>query len=264
MKKREWLINLRRSKQLTQEQVASRSFINRSYYSHIENGQRDPSFIVAENIAKTLNLDPLKFFKTFYKQHTSHNNSIDFDLIRRDHGAHILYTFDNQQNYLDNLLAFVKSSIDNDYLIILIEDSSIYNLAMNQIKQLYSKEEQLFIRYIDNYSFYHCYKNFRLSSMLDYFGKVFEPLLKTDKKINTWSHIEWEQQADFPKKLREFEEISDIKISNREIMGVCAYNAQELSASLQTTLMRSHEYFLTDNELVRSSLYQSGTEGESF
>ncbi|MGF2614775.1 helix-turn-helix domain-containing protein [Rossellomorea vietnamensis] len=59
---REWLRQLREEKGLTQEKVASESYINRAYYSQIENGVRNPSFEVAAKIAETFDIDPSRFF----------------------------------------------------------------------------------------------------------------------------------------------------------------------------------------------------------
>ncbi|MBE4909102.1 helix-turn-helix domain-containing protein [Bacillus luteolus] len=59
---REWLKRLRKERGLTQEDVASKSFINRAFYAQIENGTRNPSFEVARNIASTLGVSSSVFF----------------------------------------------------------------------------------------------------------------------------------------------------------------------------------------------------------
>ncbi|QOR67219.1 helix-turn-helix domain-containing protein [Cytobacillus suaedae] len=59
---REWLKRIRKEKGLTQEDVASKSFINRGFYAQIENGSRNPSFEVARNIANTLGVSSSVFF----------------------------------------------------------------------------------------------------------------------------------------------------------------------------------------------------------
>ena len=51
------LIKKRRSKNLTQSQVAEQSGVSRVHYTHIENGVRRPSPDVAQKIAKLLDLD---------------------------------------------------------------------------------------------------------------------------------------------------------------------------------------------------------------
>jgi len=59
--KREWLIKLRSEK--TQQFVAEKAGINRSYYTQIENGIRTPSVEVAKKIAEVLNFPWTYFFE---------------------------------------------------------------------------------------------------------------------------------------------------------------------------------------------------------
>ena len=47
----------RKIKGLTQQEVADRVGISRTYYSQIENGDRDPATTVITNIAKTLDVN---------------------------------------------------------------------------------------------------------------------------------------------------------------------------------------------------------------
>lgn len=59
---RSWLLEIRKKKRLTQEQVALKSGIKRSYYSMIEGGKRNPSVDVGMRIGKTLDFDWSLFF----------------------------------------------------------------------------------------------------------------------------------------------------------------------------------------------------------
>lgn len=56
------LVKKRRSKNLTQAQVAEQSGVSRAHYTHIENGVRRPSPDVAQKIAKLLDFDWTIFF----------------------------------------------------------------------------------------------------------------------------------------------------------------------------------------------------------
>ncbi|UHA75531.1 helix-turn-helix transcriptional regulator [Paenibacillus sp. 481] len=58
---RKWLIRYRGAK--TQKEVAAMSGINRSSYSNIETGRRDPSIHVAKRIGLTLGFDWKYFFE---------------------------------------------------------------------------------------------------------------------------------------------------------------------------------------------------------
>lgn len=60
---RQWLKDIRLEKGYTQEEVAYRSKVQRSYYTMIESGNRRPSVVVAKSIAKTLNFQWTIFFE---------------------------------------------------------------------------------------------------------------------------------------------------------------------------------------------------------
>lgn len=57
-----WLEEIRRSHQMTQEDVASRAGIKRNYYSMIASGDRKPSVRIAKRIADVLDFDWTFFF----------------------------------------------------------------------------------------------------------------------------------------------------------------------------------------------------------
>lgn len=59
---RDWLKEYRDKRGLTQEETANLSGISRSYYTHIEQGNKTPTVEVAKNIAKTLKFDWVVFF----------------------------------------------------------------------------------------------------------------------------------------------------------------------------------------------------------
>lgn len=60
---REQLKEIRKSKNLTQLQVANKLNIERSYYTKIERGQRTPSLDVALKIKEVLNYSDDDIFK---------------------------------------------------------------------------------------------------------------------------------------------------------------------------------------------------------
>lgn len=62
IKMRNWLKKIRKERGFTQEEVASKAFINRAFYTQIENGHRDPSFEVAKSIGKVLGFSSSAFF----------------------------------------------------------------------------------------------------------------------------------------------------------------------------------------------------------
>lgn len=59
---RTWLINIRETAKMTQETVAVRSGISRTYYTRIESGDYNVPVETAKRIAATLGFDWTKFY----------------------------------------------------------------------------------------------------------------------------------------------------------------------------------------------------------
>ncbi|UOQ95239.1 helix-turn-helix domain-containing protein [Halobacillus shinanisalinarum] len=68
IKIREWLIQLRKERNLTQQQVAKGAFIDRAYYAQIETSSRNPSIAVASQIANFLHVNPYLFFSEYLSE----------------------------------------------------------------------------------------------------------------------------------------------------------------------------------------------------
>ena len=63
MEKSLWLKDIRLKLDLTQEQVAERAGISRTFYTEIETGSKKPSNKTAKKIAQVLNFDWVIFFE---------------------------------------------------------------------------------------------------------------------------------------------------------------------------------------------------------
>lgn len=60
---RQWLYDMRKGKNLTMLEVATKADISESYYSMIENGHRGVSVETAKKIAKALGFNWTKFYE---------------------------------------------------------------------------------------------------------------------------------------------------------------------------------------------------------
>lgn len=63
MKKRDWLVNYRNKKGLSQMQVAKQIGVSQQMYNYIENNKRSPSTKLAKKIADVLNFSWTKFYE---------------------------------------------------------------------------------------------------------------------------------------------------------------------------------------------------------
>jgi PAS domain S-box-containing protein len=69
--------------------------------------------------------------------------------------------------------------------------------------------------------------------------------------------VEWQEQDPMLSKLIKFENKIDEGVHLHKAVSVCAYDGRQISASLENQLSRNHDYFMTDYQLVRSTLYRN-------
>ena len=177
--------------------------------------------------------------------------------LKVNNAAHILYFFEDENSYLNNMIAYIKAGLERNHHLLLIENNSLLNDVQKRINKLLTIEDQKYIHYIDNHYFYCCYGDFHIHSIIEHFSEILTPFINKKINIRTWAHVEWKEQDDIKSKIEEFENVADYRVNDIGLMSVCAYGASDVSASLQTTMMRSHEYLMTDKEFVRSSLYRN-------
>lgn len=170
--------------------------------------------------------------------------------------AHILYFFEDSNSYLNNMIAYIKAGIEQGHHLLIIENTNIFNIAQQRINTLFSSQQQTCIHHMDNYLFYLYYRDFHVHSIVEHFDRILTPFLNEKINIRTWAHVEWKESDDIARQLEQFEKLADCSVNDMGLMSVCAYAASDISASLLTTMMRSHEYIMTDSEFVRSSLYR--------
>lgn len=84
--KREKLYELRKEAKLTQKQMSEFANINRSYYGLIENGERNPSLPIAEDISEALGKKVEEVFdnEVFCKQMLRKEAKPESELERSD------------------------------------------------------------------------------------------------------------------------------------------------------------------------------------
>jgi ubiquitin C-terminal hydrolase len=181
------------------------------------------------------------------------------EYLQVSNAAHILYLFEDRNSYLENLIAYLDSGIEHGHHLLIIEKTTIFQEAAQRIDDLFSSEQKKRIHYLDNYLFYRHYGDFDTNKIVEHFREMFKHFLNQRKTIRTWAHVEWNILDDINRQLAEFEETANCCVDDLGIMSVCAYNSSDLSASLQTRLMRSHEYLMTDSEFVRSHLYKKNS-----
>lgn len=250
--KREWLIEFRKSKQLTQEQVASSSFIDRAYYSNIESGKRTPSLIVAENIAKTLNFNPLKFFQDRMSDELLKNFNNPFipntptKYVTNVDKGNILYLYNDFDCYIRHAVIFLKIGIEKG-------NHCIFMDTQNHILQIQNHLENIFIKEILDKHI-----KFIVKTNINFENPVNTPfinqlIIKDSAHIRMWVYDEINENQNWELQLQNY--LNKLNLSHTNTLLVCSYNAATLSARNHLQMMRTFPLLMTDIEVVKSPLY---------
>lgn len=173
-------------------------------------------------------------------------------------GGHILYVYENEDRYIENAVSFILSGIKYGHHLLIIENRSRYKNIHDRLSTLLTEEELLYVHHIDNYKFYRIYGDFDCTLILDHFNELLKPFQEKCMTVRTWAHVEWKEQDNILAILKQYEIEADKNVKKLGLISVCAYNANEIRGSFQNDLLRSHAYFMTDNELVPSPLYEKG------
>lgn len=167
----------------------------------------------------------------------------------KESGAHIFYSFENEEKYVDNLIVYVKAAIGLGNHVMIIENDRIMPELQKRIKAEFNEKQQEMIHTINNYEFY-CYRgNFNKVTILSYLENMLAPFLENNIPIQTWAHVEWRDQEEIVQNLGDYEKEADAMLQTTNLITVCSYDANRVSESLKDVLMDSHDYYMTDDNI---------------
>lgn len=179
-------------------------------------------------------------------------NTIDLEEMK---AGHVFYRFHCHEAYLNNLSHFIKTGLDNNQQVLIIE--SMRNLPKVQalIEKGISEEKKPSIRLVNNFEYYLAKGDFHTQTILHHFQKDLSSFNNPDSSIRTWAHVEWASSKPDADLLKEFESTADDLVMNANLLSVCAYSSDHLSTDLNTVLEQVHNYVMTDETLLESTLY---------
>ncbi|GAA0326005.1 hypothetical protein GCM10008967_15730 [Bacillus carboniphilus] len=177
--------------------------------------------------------------------------------IQIDQDSHVLYFYSSEDQYIDNVVSFVLTAKELHQRVVYIDSNERYQKVLSILKQHLELEQiQRLLHYVNNYEFYEMYGDFHFSRVLENFKNTVQPFVDSQTQVRIWGHVDWKDQPNILEKLHTYECECDLSVSDLGFLTVCSYNAQKVPSYILTEMLRSHEYFMTDTELVRSTLYQ--------
>ncbi|MFD1676186.1 ATP-binding protein [Alicyclobacillus fodiniaquatilis] len=175
-----------------------------------------------------------------------------------ENGAHILYVFHNKSCYIDNLVAYVIDGIKLDHLVMIVERSDVYQEVLKRLSRICSKEALQYVFFDDADTFYGVHTEFQTDKIVQHFEDFLKSLPQTNRTIRTWASVVWRAHKDIMSQLIQYENNADDSVKEGRLVSVCAYDEANMPSGLLIDMLKNHDYFMTDTELVRSPLYNRG------
>lgn len=181
------------------------------------------------------------------------------NMIEITNHGHILYIYDSLQGYRDNVISYILAGINQNQQVLVIENKHTTDQIKGILQELLTQDQNESIHFFDNYDFYHLYGNFDCELIVSHFSEVINQFHEKHMTVRTWANVNWNEVEKIFEKLEEFERRADQCVRSSNLISVCAYNGNQIPASLQNLMLKTHEYFMTDKEFVKSFLYKDST-----
>lgn len=173
-------------------------------------------------------------------------------------GSQILYTYTDEESYLENVFWFIRNGLDLGQGIVYLDRAERWESIQERLKiKGYTTKQIENIAYGNSEE--NCpsneYVKFKVSA--GSVAKLFKPFLDQNIPLRVWDCVEWQEHNEIYEKLKIHEEMSDDFIKLANCFTICAYDGNRLPAIVQNQIMRSHQYVMTDTELFTSKLYKT-------
>ncbi|PLS17458.1 hypothetical protein CVD28_12985 [Bacillus sp. M6-12] len=160
--------------------------------------------------------------------------------------GHILYCFENEEEYIKNIVDFVISGLDQNQYSIIIENDRISPLLKKKLASMLNESQLCKLRYINNFDFYFAKGDFRCNSIFEFLPRLIEGYAEQEFAVRTWAHVEWRDEREVHKQLLDSEKEADVIVSEKRLLSVCAYDSDRVSEELKGSLLTRHNFLMND------------------
>jgi signal transduction histidine kinase/AmiR/NasT family two-component response regulator len=169
-------------------------------------------------------------------------------------GAHILYMFNEYNQYINNALTYISEGLDSGEKIIVIEDQRFFTMIKNKLFiKGYTELLIQSITFIDSSDFYFYNNKFSALNSSDTLLNLLNPDMDDEIRTRIWGQV-LVDSSDISE-LRRYESSCDEYMSGKNLISVCSYNALTTPSFVQNELLKVHEYLMVDDEIEKSPFY---------
>lgn len=183
------------------------------------------------------------------------NNKMN-QMFKDQRNVHVLYSFTEQENYLNQVLDFIEIGIAAGDYVILIENSRLYPMIQKELSTRLTKEQLTFLHYVNSFDFYCSSGSYHPPAITAYFNKMIAPYLENKLTFRSWAHVEWATMEEPLHLIEDFEKIIDEAVNELSFPLICAYEGNRMPEYIKTMLLERHPYVLLEDDFVVSDEYR--------
>lgn len=178
-------------------------------------------------------------------------------LLDRPRDGHVLYLYEDPDIYVKNLASFILAGIDSTARVVVIESQDVANAARQLLRFRVSRTELSKVLWLNAHEIFESGFGPGVQNVSERVVSMITPYVKMHQDIRMWSHL---QQCEAlwvdgrPNDLEECDKLLDGQLHQSYFMRVCAYNSNIVPSAFQMSMMRKHNYLMSDSEIVYSPL----------
>ncbi|MFS0599605.1 MEDS domain-containing protein [Peribacillus frigoritolerans] len=199
------------------------------------------------------------------KMETIHERRIDIlkskmnQLFEDQKNVHVLYSYNEMENYIKQVLSYIQDGIMAGDYVILVENDRIYPIIHKELSTRLTKDQMKLLHFVNNFDFYCSSGSYHPPAIEEYFNKTVQPYVENKISFRSWAHVEWATLEEPLHIIEEFERTVDKAVNLLSFPLICAYKGDRMPEYLKTILLETHPYVLEDDDITICEQYLSSS-----
>ncbi|WP_454861875.1 MEDS domain-containing protein [Peribacillus frigoritolerans] len=192
---------------------------------------------------------------------TIHERRIDIlkskmnQLFEDQKNVHVLYSYNEMENYIKQVLSYIQNGIMAGDYVILVENDRIYPIIHKELSTRLTKDQMKLLHFVNNFDFYCSSGSYHPPAIEEYFNKTVQPYVENKISFRSWAHVEWATLEEPLHIIEEFERTVDKAVNLLSFPLICAYKGERMPEYLKTILLETHPYVLEDDDITICEQY---------
>ncbi len=180
-------------------------------------------------------------------------------LFEDQKNVHVLYSYNEMENYIKQVLSYIQDGIMAGDYVILVENDRIYPIIHKELSTRLTKDQMKLLHFVNNFDFYCSSGSYHPPAIEEYFNKTVQPYVENKISFRSWAHVEWATLEEPLHIIEEFERTVDKAVNLLSFPLICAYKGERMPEYLKTILLETHPYVLEDDDITICEQYLSSS-----